>query len=274
MREWIRGPVMDSQLYVRERSSTRNADLVFILSVHLNRYDPDSSGLYADDNGGVTQIQRWTDAEWQAFRQGFWRTVTNYWNNRFWLIPPDGYEELDWPAGFGTHRPNVKCGLKLSVHQTPEHARIAINCVRPIGDGGFRSSMSARSGELDIADLDPLQRQATATETQTQTVVLHEVGHLLGLDHVSPNAAACTAANAPGCYGTTAWQRGDLMGWGQRLEPWHSWPWRDRIRYHTGRGGWRVTMTRPAPVALAPQAALDAGVIRDAGVMPAGTPNP
>src|SRR5512135_1519389 len=278
LREWIRGPVLDSHLYTAKRSAGRNADLNFILSVYLRRVEPDSTGLYADAVGGVTQILRWPDDAWRQFRREFCDQVTGFFAERFWLVPPRGYAGLDWPDGRPTHRPNVKCGLTLRVHERPEHARIGVDCVYPVPGQSMRSSMSAgaHSGELDADDTGFQDAQPVAGEVETQATVLHEIGHLLGLSHVNrDSAASCPIDNAVGCYGVTAWQRGDLMGWGSRVEPWHSWPWRNRIRYHTGVGGWTAVMNRPAPRPLAAGPGMDGGTgtpgagtsgIRDGGI--------
>jgi hypothetical protein len=272
LREWIRGPVLDSRLYAAERNAGRNADLDFILSVYLNRVEPDASGLYVDANGGITPILIWPDDEWLHFRREFHNWVKGFFVNRFWLIPPRGYTGLDWPDGRPTHRPNVKCGLTLWVHERPEHARIGINCVYPAPGQRLRSNMGRESfGELDADDttFQSANPVPTTSEVQDQVTVLHEVGHLLGLSHVNRYSASCPGPgqNAVACYGTTTWQRGDLMGWGSRVEHWHSWPWRNRIRYHTGFGGWTAVMARPEPQSLTTDQRMDAGRgIRDAGV--------
>lgn len=273
LREWIRGPVLDSHLYAAERNAHRNADLNFILSVYLNRVEPDGSGLYADALGGITPILRWPDDEWTHFRHEFYNQVKGFFSKRFWLVPPRGYTDLDWPDARPTHRPNVKCGLTLWVHRRPEHARICVNCIYPVPGQAMRSSMDpgGHSGELDAADTTYQDNPVpTTSEVHTQATVLHEVGHLLGLSHVARNPATCPVDNAVACYGTTAWQRGDFMGWGSRVEHWHSWPWRNRIRYHTGVGGWRAVLTRQDPRSLGTSQTMDAGVAGPAAGRPGG----
>ena len=140
LREWIHGPVLDSASTPAKRTGTRPN---FILSVYLNRVEPDGSGLYADSGGGITQILRWPDDEWTHFRREFYNWVRGFFRDRFWLVPPRGYAGLDWPDVRPTHRPNVKCGLTLWVHDRPEHARIGINCIYPVPGPGLRSGMSA-----------------------------------------------------------------------------------------------------------------------------------
>ena len=74
----------------------------------------------------------------------------------------------------------------------------------------------SHSGELDADDTDlgSANPVPATPEVQNQVTVLHEVGHLLGLWHVNKFGKMCPGPdhNTVACYGTTTWQRGDLMG--------------------------------------------------------------
>ncbi len=231
----------------------QDAYLYFVLNVYLHRFQPSAPGFrYLDATGGATLVDPWTDVGWHTFQADFRRVVTRGWNNHFWLMTPSNYHDLDWPQGTPTHRLNVKCGLELSLATHQSHNVMYIDCVN--AQSFFRSSMTRQRfrGELDHVDA----AAAPVTATPTQTTVLHEVGHLLGLDHVAQHAAACvpptpTQPAVAACYGTTVWQRGDLMGMGNRVEQWHAGPWKNRIRYHTGVGGWTVSLNREPPTSLA-----------------------
>ena len=114
-----------------------------------SRSDADETGLYADPNGGITPILRWPEEEWRQFRRRFQREVAGFFQDRIWLVPPAGYAGLDWPDARRTHRPNVKCGLTVWLHDWPEHARIALDCIYPVPGTFFRSGVdpATRSGE-------------------------------------------------------------------------------------------------------------------------------
>ena len=85
-----------------------------------------------------------------------------------------------------------------------------------------------------------------ASETHTQTVIVHEFGHVLGLDHVNPSFFR---PNDDLAYGATPHARGDLMGMGHRVEAWHAWPWLSRLADHLpdSRAGWTASARRVTP---------------------------
>jgi hypothetical protein len=259
IREWIHGSVLDSRLYTNRRSADRNADLYFELSVYLNRVEPVSlttSAAY-DSNGNAVEITSWPDAAWHEFKYEFVQ-VANRLNNRFWLVPPEGFSELDWPE-WNTrvrYRPNVKCGLQV-LHSQRAHARFIIDCYFPKDHAFFRSSMYAQAhyGQLSFDDSSPeTLGPPMYPDTHHILVILHELGHVLGLSHpnnvagLRDNNGACNTKLL--CYGKDWWQRNNMMGLGHAMARWNAWPWRDRIRYHTGRTRWGVTMVRPAPVKI------------------------
>jgi hypothetical protein len=89
------------------------------------------------------------------------------------------------------------------------------------------------------------------TEAHYQEVAVHEFGHFLGLDHVGVGSPQCPAngnTNQQACYGLTVRQRGDALGFGNRIEGWHVFPWATRLQRHVGRSvQWKMRMSWPAP---------------------------
>jgi hypothetical protein len=62
----------------------------------------------------------------------------------------------------------------------------------------------------------------------------HEVGHLLGLDHVTEQSPSCKkhGPNSQGCYGVFLTDAMNIMGKGNALSLANAKPWRERIARH------------------------------------------
>ena len=67
-----------------------------------------------------------------------------------------------------------------------------------------------------------------------QRAHVHEVGHLLGLNHVDVGQPHCPASgdtNASACYGIADNDMQSVMGSGMQLRLEHAYPWRESLRY-------------------------------------------
>lgn len=241
----------NSTLWIRNVSDTVNADLTLKLHVRFVKIDqPDNlRGLVRSSDMPMPEIVPW-GLDWDRWKQQVLQLVTEYWHNRLYLTPRN-FCGLDWRGSSGNVlRPNFRCGLTVSESGNPH---LKIGCVR-IPPGGFHTSFfmpRQRILWLDCKD--------TITRTETggggQVPVVHEFGHVLGLNHVNARSEACrnaTNGNSRICYGANpSRQRGDVMGGGMRLDGWHAWPWKNRIKEHLERLYRDVEMNgatvRPAP---------------------------
>lgn len=66
-----------------------------------------------------------------------------------------------------------------------------------------------------------------------QRAHVHEVGHLLGLDHVDVGKPHCSSSgdtNAAACYGVADDDMKAVMGSGMQLRAENAYPWREALR--------------------------------------------
>ena len=258
----------DSWLYTAQAGPARNADLYLIIRVFLERVDPTGRGEVPDVDGRLVPIQAWGPL-WAPWRAGFKQSVESVWNNRLWLVP-DGY----WGPACRVVIPNVKCSLDVRLVDSGWNGHLTIRCYRPVNNP-FRSSMRSAINVPVLRSIDGLVRRfravgemvlrdGLAPQDGGQVVTAHEIGHWLGLSHV-----VCDG-NESRCYGQTPGQQEDVMGMGNRVNPWHAGPWAQRLRNHLdveARGvRWRAVTERPVPRPRPPESPRFSPLTRDAGV--------
>jgi hypothetical protein len=278
-RETITTGPFTSDLILSSDGTSTNHILKIRLGLCLQKVTTPPT-TFNDFGGSPFTIRNWTELEWYNFRDAVFEQ-SEHWNNKFWLIPPDNYSELDWPNTRGarrTHRPNIKCVLFLQVWNSAAHANKTIRVAR-LADSYTGTSTTFRSDAITYDSLDGVPHTFQIPDDGGNTLnivhytIPHEIGHALGQPHIGVlrNTAACTAAIAgetPGdsttvgganshrCYG---WGEPpsiaeNIMGYGLRYEEVNAKPWRDRIAEHTSTDAsrWRVSMTEVAPRALGP----------------------
>jgi hypothetical protein len=248
----------DSELYLDKVAAARNADLILDVRVYFCRINPPA--FVTDTTGTRQPVLSW-GADWDGWVGRCQRAIENRLNNKLWLVPSD-----DWGVRLATpetdYRPNIKCGLRIHPVGAGDRYHLRLDCYRvtpnfcPLTPAAaataaiYRSYMQGNYGR--IVNVDAWSCATHGTETHRQEVAAHEFGHFLGYDHVGVGGALCpTPGNGLACYGTTPYQRDDLMGWGDRVEEWHAFPWVGRLTRHLIFSvPWSVTRVRPAPACV------------------------
>jgi len=241
------GDDRDSMLY---RVDEQHLDLALRYRIELIRCEPttriripdgtyaDGDGKLHDDSGTLYNLATWEDWEWAAFRDGLPRVIKGFWDEKFELTPNRSWFR---PVPHqGLTAPTVTCSLDIELVNSPAraHQRYFIIKLKP-NEPFFRSFAfpSQRTGVFTQNDLSPMtrhrrtsighgRRKAWHDVTYFQTVVLHEFGHTMGLDHV--NGPGNDDAN----YGITLEQRSNEMGIGDEVRIGQAKPWISQMRRH------------------------------------------
>lgn len=266
----VNGTVFNSTLWIRNIRANTNADFSLKLNVQFVKID-NSNNLRGLRRGRhkLPPIVPW-GAEWTGWKQQALQLLNQFWNNKLFLVPQT-FCGLDWCSSNDVFRPNIRCGLVVRESGNPH---IRIGCVR-VPSNGSHTSYWMREQKTLWLDNQDTQEQSKGNGNK-QRPIIHEFGHVLGLSHVGAYSQACLSAqdgNAQLCYGPAgSYQRGDLMGGGMRLDCWHAWPWKNRIKQHLSRVHREVEMNavlrRTAPRRLLSYEIHEP----DAGGLPGGVP--
>lgn len=200
------------------------------LRVNLIKRDPlggKEEGTFYDGNGKPFKCKKWTDGQWQTFKDAYVAQANKFWDKAFLLITPNYYKEFDWPKeGQNRRRRNVMCCFFLSLSSERPHATIPV--VNPI-QVGFRSHARLYS----YSDYQADRYSAGAVRWQFYTLP-HEVGHLLGLGHPNEMARECVLhPDSDACYVGKFEHNFQGMGKGSGLALDYIKPWQKRIARHT-----------------------------------------
>jgi hypothetical protein len=222
--------------------STTNANLTLFLRIHFVRVDPTAtSTTYSDADGTAVPIRAWTDGVWRRWKQRFISGVQSKWNGKFWLRTPATYSRLNWPESSPTHRCNLYCRMRVSEQSDSKGAHAVIPAVRVNGNHFFRSHMLLYS-DRDL-------RAERLTRNSVFYTHLHEIGHLIGLDHPGDSLPACTTGGESACYAAADGDDRGIMGRGSRIYSRHAKPWQKAASMltSTSENQWTVSMRRAYP---------------------------
>jgi len=145
----------------------------------LNNLDYNKNGFFAAP---------WKASDWKNFIDGLSRQVQD-WNNVFWLIPPGSFSEYDQADPSNPKRawrPNVRCELEVDWN-AKDHADRTVSVVNldPVLNAFLPYSFRDDSGQYNSSSLNAYNPVMDSKgHTITKNAVVHEVGHMLGLDHI------------------------------------------------------------------------------------------
>ena len=237
---------MSTMLFEPHLARSWNCGLNLYVKVFLNKIDPANGAATGTAQDWDTKntpgararnIVRWADGEFATWSKRYQRECQAFWDTRFWLCPPPTFTSLDFLQNGRKLRPNVRCGLHLTLVSASSAADHMIDVVRLADtETFFRSD----SGHYDNRDIDTAPTPAGFS----QRAHVHEVGHLLGMGHSNEGDAACVNNNNV-CYAND-----NVMGGGETIAPWNARPWQDAMQAVTSITStqWRVSLAEVLPV--------------------------
>src|SRR5262249_32196027 len=132
--------------------------------------------------GTVYSALAWDPAAWAAFTRTVQRDGQQFWDGKYWLVPPPQY----FPLVKKGYRHNVHCRLKLELVAAPAAAHRVIQVARlasSVGPYGFTSWAGTTGGQLTQFDLGWVH-YLVGGKTYYQRTFLHELVHALGMGHI------------------------------------------------------------------------------------------
>ncbi|MFL9997898.1 hypothetical protein PQR34_42520 [Paraburkholderia sediminicola] len=209
-----------------------NAELTIHLKLGFRQINPAggaATGTFHDfgdpSDPHIRRIIKWTPGVWTAWKANLVSAAQRHWNGKFWLINHRGI--LPTKSGEAIYVPNVWCRFKLTgTDSTIGTHHVIIDVVRLDPSEPWFGSTSRL---YDSKDTDSIEKGRTHRGRKImQRGTVHEIGHLLGFEHVDAKAAACLATHNPNdhvCYGTKDSHMYDVMGCGEKLYERHAAPW-------------------------------------------------
>ena len=255
MKKTLTFPNFDAELNTDCCDPYNNAELTLTLRMGFRPINPAggaASGTY-HDFGDVTEharkIVKWSPAAWSSWKRNFVSSAQTFWTGKFWLINNSG--SFPYKNGAATYYPNVWCRFKLVGNEATvsgNHHTIDVVRLDP-SENWFGSHATL----YDSKDTNSVQKSTTSTGKKVlQRAHVHEVGHLLGLNHVDVGKPHCPASgntNASACYGKADNDMPSVMGSGMQLRIEHAYPWRELLRHFALAEWWATALSSPLSLA-------------------------
>lgn len=235
----------DADINPDVRNRTTNADLTLYVRVHFQQIDPTSSqSTYNDSDRTPVPIRAWRTGEFSRWKRRFLGDCQREWHGNFWLQTPTSYNSFNWPERSPTHRCNLYCRFEISEQSSQHGAHAVIPVVRVDGNHFFRSNMLLYSNR----DL----RSERLTSGSRFFTHLHEIGHLIGLEHPGTGLPSCPTGSESACYASVDGNDRGVMGRGSRMFARHAQPWQKAaaLLTSTREADWSVSLRRLYPRTL------------------------
>ena len=242
----------DSWLNTALQSPRKNVTLKIQLRVCLQQVP---AGVIHDHTGVPWQTPGWTDIGWRNFKTSV-KSYAEFWfNNRFWLQAPFTYDGFDFIDIEGmTIRRHVACQFEMIVLSDPQFAHHVVKVVNfPAGNDAYKGFRS-NAGLWDVYDMQWASFKDSKGTTHHQIVMLHELAHLLGIDHPGVAIGVCEPHEGePVCYeGKTPQHTDSLGGMGMAMTELEARPWTRRLAEHTNvrANQWQIWTRKIHPIPL------------------------
>ena len=176
-----------SDLLLSSDGTTINHTLKIRLGLCFQKITTPPSTFNDFAGANTFNIRNWTESEWWQFMDSVF-DQSDHWNNKFWLIPPNNYSELDWPLNARqgrNYRPNVKCQLFVQKWLSPGLAnktiRVAKFAESHVGDNGTFRSDAVTYDSLDgVAHTFQIPDNGGTILNVVHYTIPHEIGHAFG----------------------------------------------------------------------------------------------